>query len=88
MARTGSETEQGPGRFLISAAAALALTFGASTVAAAEDASDLPSTWHVHDGEGATLGPPHKGIGFFPTIPASARLITCWRTDRDPSLSR
>ena len=68
MARTGSETEQGPGRFLISAAAALALTFGASTVAAAEDASDLPSTWHVHDGQGATLGPQHKGIGFFPTI--------------------
>jgi hypothetical protein len=68
MARTGSETEQGPGRFLISSAAALAVTFGASTVAAAEDASDLPSTWHVHDGQGATLGPQHKGIGFFPTI--------------------
>jgi hypothetical protein len=56
MACTGSETEQGPGRFLISAAAALVLKFGASTVAAAEDASNLPSTWHLHDGQGVRQG--------------------------------
>jgi hypothetical protein len=53
---------------LISAATALALTLGASTGAAGADASDLQSPWHVHDGQGATLGPRHKGIGFFPTI--------------------
>ena len=67
MARTGSETEQGPGQSLISAAAALALKSGASTVAA-EDATDLPAPWFVHDGQGATSGPQHGGIGFFPTI--------------------
>jgi Spy/CpxP family protein refolding chaperone len=69
MARTGSETEQGPGRFLISAAAALALTFGASTVAAAEDASNLPSTWHVHDGQGATLRAAAQGHRVLPDHP-------------------
>jgi hypothetical protein len=37
-------------------------------VIAASDASELPPTWHVHDGQGATLGSQHKGIGFFPAI--------------------
>ena len=45
--------------------AAMAMFAGA---AFASDASDLPPTWHVHDGQGATLGPQHKGIGFFPAI--------------------
>ena len=30
-------------------------------------AADLPPNWHVHDGQ-LSLGPEHKGIGFFPTI--------------------
>ena len=52
----------------MSAAAILALTaYGASAVAA-EDASALPPNWHIHDGQGATLGPQHKGVSFFPTI--------------------
>lgn len=45
-----------------------AMTMFAGAALATSDASDLPSTWHVHDGQGATLGPQHKGIGFFPTI--------------------
>lgn len=49
------------------AAVGAAAAFGGSALAAS-DASDLPPTWHVHDGQGATLGPQHKGIGFFPTI--------------------
>jgi hypothetical protein len=39
-----------------------------ATVAAAEEPSDLPPTWRVHDVQGATLGAQHKGIEFFPTI--------------------
>jgi hypothetical protein len=31
------------------------------------EASDLPPTWHIHDGQVA-LGSQHKGIGFFPVI--------------------
>jgi hypothetical protein len=30
-------------------------------------AADLPPNWHIHDGQ-VSLGPEHKGIGFFPTI--------------------
>lgn len=45
-----------------------AMTTFAGAAVATSDASDLPPTWHVHDGQGATLGPQHKGIGFFPTI--------------------
>jgi hypothetical protein len=41
-------------------------TFAGATVASS-DASDLPPTWHVHDGQLA-LGSQHKGIGFFPAI--------------------
>jgi len=47
---------------------AAVLSLAATSITAAEDASYLPSTWHIHDGKGATLGPQHKGIGFFPTI--------------------
>ena len=36
--------------------------------AASATADDLPPTWHVHDGQGATLGPQHKGISFFPAM--------------------
>jgi hypothetical protein len=45
---------------LLSASGAIALAGSSST--------ELPATWHIHDGQGATLGPQHKGIGFFPTI--------------------
>ena len=53
---------------LIAAIGALALTLAAAGVTTAGEASYLPPTWHIHDGQGATLGPQHKGIGFFPTI--------------------
>jgi len=53
---------------LLAAAAALVLSLAAAGVTTAEEASNLPPTWHIHDGKGATLGPQHKGIGFFPTI--------------------
>ena len=65
MARPSS---QGRRRSLLAAAAAFALSLAAAGVTTAEEASSLPPTWHVHDGQGATLGPQHKGIGFFPTI--------------------
>ena len=45
-----------------------AMTMFAGAALADSSASDLPPTWHIHDGKGATLGPQHKGIGFFPTI--------------------
>jgi hypothetical protein len=53
-------------RVLLVIAVAAALTAGSAAVLAASS-SDLPPTWHVHDGQGA-LGSQHKGIGFFPTI--------------------
>lgn len=34
---------------------------------AGSSASNLPPNWHVHDGQ-TSLGPQHKGIGFFPRI--------------------
>lgn len=52
----------------ILAAATLLMTAFGATAMAADEASVLPPTWHIHDGQGATLGPQHKGIGFFPTI--------------------
>ena len=54
---------------LVATIAALGLlaAFAGAAMAAA-DASELPPTWHVHDGQGATLGSQHKGIGFFPAI--------------------
>lgn len=57
------------GHKLVASIAALGLlaAFAGSAMAAAS-ASDLPPNWHVHDGQGATLGAQHKGIGFFPAI--------------------
>lgn len=65
MEPTGSK---GHRRSLLAVAAALALSLAAAGVTTAEEASYLPPTWHIHDGQGATLGPQHKGIGFFPAI--------------------
>jgi len=48
------------------AAVGAAAAFGGSALAAS-DASDLPPSWHVHDGQPA-LGSQHKGIGFFPAV--------------------
>jgi hypothetical protein len=48
-------------------AALLALSAFAGTALASSDASDLPPSWHIHDGQVA-LGAQHKGIGFFPAI--------------------
>jgi hypothetical protein len=57
------------GRRLILVVAVIgAMTMVAGAASAQSDASDLPPTWHVHDGQGATLGAQHKAIGFFPTI--------------------
>jgi hypothetical protein len=55
-------------RFLVVMSAILALGgagYGASLADAG--AGDLPPNWHVHDGQ-LSLGPQHKGIGFFPQI--------------------
>ena len=49
------------------AAAILAMTAYTATAFAGSGASDLPPSWHIHDGQPA-LGAQHKGIGFFPTI--------------------
>jgi hypothetical protein len=40
---------------------------GPGSTLADSSASDLPPSWHIHDGQLA-LGPQHKGIGFFPAI--------------------
>lgn len=49
-------------------AAALALTIGVASAAVADSsAAVLPPEWHIHDGL-TSLGPQHKGVGFFPTI--------------------
>src|SRR5436305_15337324 len=44
-----------------------AFALGPVSAMAASSASVLPPEWHIHDGQ-TTLGPQHKGIGFFPTI--------------------
>jgi hypothetical protein len=49
------------------AAAILAMTAYTATAFAGSGTSDLPPSWHIHDGQLA-LGAQHKGIGFFPTI--------------------
>jgi len=56
------------GRLVLAMAVAGVMTTFTSAAAASSGAADLPPTWHVHDGQGATLGPQHKGIGFFPVI--------------------
>lgn len=48
-------------------AAIMILTAFGATAMAANEASLLPPSWHIHDGQPA-LGPQHKGTGFFPTI--------------------
>lgn len=65
MARTSSH---GSRWSLLAAAAAVTLSLAAAGVTIAGDASELPPTWHVHDGKGATLGAQHKATGFFPSI--------------------
>ena len=56
------------GRRLVLVGAVIgSMTMVAGAASAQSDASDLPPTWHVHDGQVA-LGAQHKGIGFFPTI--------------------
>lgn len=56
------------GRRLVLVGAVIgAMTMVAGAASAQSGASDLPPTWHVHDGQPA-LGSQHKGIGFFPTI--------------------
>jgi hypothetical protein len=65
MARTSSHGRRWS---LLVAAAAIALSLAAAGVTIAGDASELPPTWHINDGKGATLGPQHKGVGFFPSI--------------------
>ena len=54
---------------LVATIAALGLlaVFAGSAMAAA-NATELPPNWHVHDGQGGTLGSQHKGVGFFPAI--------------------
>ena len=49
------------------AALGLLVMFAGAAVAAT-GASELPPNWHVHDGQGGTLGSQHKGVGFFPAI--------------------
>jgi hypothetical protein len=55
-------------RLVLAMAVVGVMTTFTSAAAASSGAADLPPTWHVHDGQGATLGPQHKGIGFFPVI--------------------
>jgi len=55
-------------RFMAVVAGLAVLSLAATSATAAGDAAFLPSTWHIHDGQGATLGAQHKGIGFFPTV--------------------
>ena len=53
--------------FVILAGAILGTTAYTATALAGSGASELPPSWHVHDGR-LSLGSQHKGIGFFPTI--------------------
>jgi hypothetical protein len=59
---------RGPRELVATIAAFGVLAAFAGAAVAAADASALPPSWHVHDGQGATLGSQHKGIGFFPAI--------------------
>jgi len=53
-------------RFVLTFAVLVAAAFSWTTFAGA-NAPDLPPNWHIHDGM-TSLGPQHKGIGFFPAI--------------------
>jgi hypothetical protein len=63
------DDKRGGRQNLVASIAALGLLamFAGSAMAAA-NASELPPSWHVHDGRGATLGAQHKAVGFFPAI--------------------
>ena len=63
-----SDQPRGRQRLVASIAALGLLAMFAGSAMAAANASELPPNWHVHDGQGAVLGPQHKGIGFFPAI--------------------
>jgi len=52
---------------LLASALSLGAVFIGTVSFADSSASELPPNWHVHDGQ-TSLGPQHKGIGFFPTI--------------------
>jgi hypothetical protein len=68
MEQRRGDTRSTINRWLIGAAAAVgAICMFAGVAVAGSGASDLPATWHVHDGQ-ASLGSQHKGIGFFPAI--------------------
>jgi hypothetical protein len=56
------------------------IAIGSTAAFAESDASQLPPNWHVHDGQ-TSLGPQHKGVGFFPAI------LAPWITDysQDPA---
>jgi hypothetical protein len=61
-------TRRALSRITLAAATVVAVaTLGPASVLADSSASQLPPSWHVHDGQVA-LGPQHKGIGFFPAI--------------------
>jgi hypothetical protein len=47
--------------------AGLGVSAGIWVGASGVTASTLPPNWHVHDGQ-TSLGPQHKGVGFFPAI--------------------
>ena len=66
--QNGGDQPRGRQKLVATIAAVGLLAAFAGSAMAAADASQLPPTWHVHDGQGATLGPQHKGIGFFPAI--------------------
>lgn len=53
---------------VVSLALVAMAAFGTTAALADSSASELPPTWHVHDGQGSTLGTQHKPAGFFPTI--------------------
>jgi hypothetical protein len=52
---------------LLASALSLGAVFIGTISFADSSASELPPNWHVHDGQ-TSLGPQHKGIGFFPRI--------------------
>jgi len=66
--QTQGVARRGPRTGIATIAALALLAVLAGAVMASAGASDLPPSWHVHDGKGATLGQQHKGIGFFPSI--------------------
>jgi hypothetical protein len=54
-------------RLIVSLGLATAAVTAAATLVMASAGGDVPPNWHIHDGQ-TSLGPQHKGIGFFPTI--------------------